>query len=401
MAAAITLDPSKRVDIKYHSGTDGSKTFTFTDNAGDAYDISGNTFTLNIKRRDHNSINVLQLTEASGLTKDTSSLVITLTDTQTTDLKGDYYWELLRTDGDGLVKRWLNGYLQETKIFDGLVETTSVVIDESGSAVTIVISESGGSGSGSYSGASPTTIAVGGLSSGSTISGLSYDNILESILVPYVSPYFGSFSVSGQSTTVETGTTLSGAKTFIWSISVGSGVVPTIDIYDITAAADLLSGTPNDGTQSQTVTTLQLNSNGATQQWRGVGNNTSPSGTFNSSAFTVTARYYRFFGASASSPANSAAVRALPSSAFQSGIPTFTLSTGTTLKKFVVALPPSVTITSVIDVDALGADITSSYVLTGTVNVLDAGGTNRSYNVYEMNVGATYSTSHNHSITTS
>lgn len=144
--ATITLDPAKRLDIKYHKGSDGSKTLTFVDGADDPYPITSNTYVLNIKRKIGDNSNVLQLTEGSGLTKNTSSLVVTLTNAQTNGLNGDYYWELLRTNGSGLVKRWLNGYLQETKIFDGLTETHSVVIDESGSAVTISITDSGGGG---------------------------------------------------------------------------------------------------------------------------------------------------------------------------------------------------------------------------------------------------------------
>lgn len=219
--------------------------------------------------------------------------------------------------------------------------------------------------------------------------------------IDYINPVFNSFSVSGQSTTVEVGTTLSGSKTFTWSISANSGTVPTIDIYDITAASTLLAGTPNDGSQSATITTIQLNSNGSTQQWRGIGNNTSPAGTFNSSTFTVTSRFYNFYGPNATTPANSAEVRALPSSAFYTGSTTFILNTGTTETKFVIALPPSVTITQVLDLDALSANITSEYVLLGTINVLDAGGTNRSYNLYEMNVGVPYSSNHQHSVTIS
>lgn len=262
-------------------------------------------------------------------------------------------------------------------------------------------SGSGGGGGGStYAGASPTTVSVGGLASGSAILGSSYDAILESILVPYVSPVFTSFNISGQSATVEVGTTLSGSKTFTWAITLNSGVVSTINIYDNTATTTLATNTPNDGSQSATITTLQLNSNGATQSWKGIGNNSSPSGTFNSSNFVVTSRYYRFFGASSTSPTTSANVRALPSSTFHTGASTFTLATGTTAIKFVVALPPSVTISSVIDTGNLNADITSEFILTGTINVLDAGSTNRSYNIYEYNIGTPYPVSSNLSITT-
>jgi hypothetical protein len=223
--------------------------------------------------------------------------------------------------------------------------------------------------------------------------------IIESV-TEYINPVFTSFDVPAQPITIEVGTTLSGSKTFTWAITLNSGTVPTIDIFDVTAVSTLLAGTANDGTQSVTISTIQLNSNGATQVWRGVGNNTSPAGTFNSSNFTVTGRFIRFYGPTASSPANSADVRALPSNAFHTGATTFNLDTGTTLTKFIVALPPSVTITQVLDLDALNANITSEYVLTGTLNVLDAGGTNRSYNIYEMNIGSPYSTSHRHAVTT-
>lgn len=247
-----------------------------------------------------------------------------------------------------------------------------------------------------------TLATVGGIPSGTNLgtSPVPIQDILDDMLYPYVSPVFTSFSVSGQSTTVEVGTTLSGSKTFTWSINLNSGTVPTIDLYNVTTSATLLAGTANDGTQAQTITTVQLNSNGATQQWRGVGNNTSPVSTFNSSTFTVTGRFYRFYGPTASSPANSAAVRALASSAFHTGATSFTFNTGNTLTKFVIALPPSVTISNVIDTDALNANITSQFVLTGTVNVLDAGSTNRAYNIYEMNVGVPYGTSHAFTVTT-
>lgn len=256
-----------------------------------------------------------------------------------------------------------------------------------------------GSGSSAYAGNSPTTTTVGGLISGSNIAGMSYDDIIQAIVAPYVNPVFTSFSVTGQSTTVEVGTTLSGSKTFTWGVTANSGVVSTIDIYDNTATSTLLAGTSNDGTQAQTITTIQLNSNGATQSWKGVGNNSSPPGTFNSSNFTVTGRYYRFYGADAT-PTTSAQVRALPSSAFHTGASTFTMATGTSATNFVVALPPSVTISSVIDLTNLNANITSEFILVGTVNVLDAGSTNRSYNIYEYNIGAPYPVTATLSITT-
>lgn len=250
-----------------------------------------------------------------------------------------------------------------------------------------------------YQGQSPTTVSVGGLASGSAISGESFENIIQAIVAPYVNPVFTSFSVSGQATTLEVGSTLSGSKTFTWSITQNSGVVSTIDIYDITAASTLVSGTANDGSHSATITTNQLNSNGATQQWRGVGNNTSPAGTFNSGTFTVTARFYRFYGPASSDPANSAAVRALSGSAFQTSAGTFDMETGTTETNFYVAMPPGWVVSSAIDVDALSAPITFTNV--GTVSVNDAGSTARTYNLFKASVGIPYSESHTYRITMS
>ncbi|MHA1198086.1 MAG: hypothetical protein ACTSQF_01830 [Candidatus Heimdallarchaeaceae archaeon] len=232
--------------------------------------------------------------------------------------------------------------------------------------------------------------------------GKTFEQVLNDIAIEYIDASFTSFSVSGQATTVEVGTTLSGSKTFTWAINEGSGSVNTIDIYDYTDSSYIQLDTPNDGSQVVTINSNQLNTESETQRWRGIGLDETPNPDveFNSSLFTVTGLFYRFYGPTASSPTNSATVRALPSSAFQSGSDVFNLNTGSTEIKFVVALPPGHTITEVIDLDALGADITSEYIAQSSIDVLDAGGTNRAYNIYEMNVAIPYSSNHRHQITT-
>lgn len=254
-----------------------------------------------------------------------------------------------------------------------------------------------------YNGASPSTIVVGGIAAGTQLTGRTANDILEEMLVVYLQPAFSSFSVSGQATTVEAGTELSGSKTFTWATSNSGNVqANSIVIRDMSASTDLATGLANDGSQLVAIATKTLTNAGDTQQWRAQGTNTQ-AGAFNSSNFTVTARYYRFYGAAAARPTDSATVRALPDSAFQSsnGM-TFTLNTGAVETKFYVALPPGRTISSVVDLDALNAVITGNYVLVGTVTVNDNGGagTARSYNLYEMTLGAAYSENHRHSITT-
>jgi hypothetical protein len=75
------------------------------------------------------------------------------------------------------------------------------------------------------------------------------------------------------------------------------------------------------------------------------------------------------------------------------------LNTGTTELNFYVVIPSNKSITSVIDLDAFNADLTSSYVNTGTITVNDAGGTPFTYKVYRMTNAVTYTASHRHSVT--
>jgi len=247
---------------------------------------------------------------------------------------------------------------------------------------------------------------LGWVPNGSTIpsTGKTAEQVFRYISSEYQNPAWNSFTVSGTgiAATVETGTAMPATGTFTWSISQNSGTVLTIDLVDVTASTTLVAGTPNDGSQAGvSLTANTLNTNGASQSWRGVLHDTGGvTQDINSPLYTVTARFYRFYGPSASSVTNSATVRALASSAFQLAGAVFNLNTGTTQTKFIVCLPPGITIQSVIDLDAFNSDITSQYVAKTSINVLDAGGTNRAYNIYEMNIGVTYSTSHRHQITT-
>ena len=246
----------------------------------------------------------------------------------------------------------------------------------------------------------PTTITVGGIPSGSTFSSTKkLKDLIYDMLNPPIAPAFTSFSIASQPTTIEVGTIITGTRIFTWSISLGPGIVNTIDIYDNTTASTLLAGTPNDGAQTVTLNTIQLNSNGSTQSWKLIANNTNPVSFINSANYIATARFLRFYGPVASTPTNSTQVRALPND-FQTSGNSFGLVTGTTRTKFDVILPPGVTIVSVIDTGNLNANITTSYVLIGTVNVLDAGGASRVYNQYELSLGTPYPTSTTHLITT-
>lgn len=247
---------------------------------------------------------------------------------------------------------------------------------------------------------------LGPYSNGQTIpsAGKTAEQVINLLATEYQNPSWNSFSVSGAgiAPTVQVGTSMPASGTFTWSISANSGVVSTIDILDVTASGAIQTNVSNTGTYTHNLNANQLNTDGATQVWRGVLHDTGGvSQNINSPAYTVTARFIRYYGSASASVTNSTTVKALPShTEFQTSGAIFNLPTGTTLTKFIVCLPPGVTIVSVIDLDAFSSNITSQYVQQSNINVTDAGGTNRSYNIYECNSGVAYSTSHRHQVTT-
>jgi hypothetical protein len=113
---------------------------------------------------------------------------------------------------------------------------------------------------------------------------------------------------------------------------------------------------------------------------------------------TITFQNMIFYGPSANAPTNSTEVRSLGTKVLTSSANPFNLLTGTTFAIFTVALPSTLSLSSVIDLDALNANITSSYVLS-TFNVNDYGGTAVAYKIYTMTNGSPYSPSHRHQIT--
>ena len=115
---------------------------------------------------------------------------------------------------------------------------------------------------------------------------------------------------------------------------------------------------------------------------------------------TVNFLYMIFYGPSSSIPSTSSDVRALGSRIFTDGSNPFLLNTGNTEVNFTASMPATLTISNVIDLDALSANITSLYTNNlSTFDVQDAYGTNVSYNNYTMTNASVYSANHRHQIT--
>lgn len=118
----------------------------------------------------------------------------------------------------------------------------------------------------------------------------------------------------------------------------------------------------------------------------------------NSSVITVNFLNVIFYGPVAARPYNSTDIRSIGNKIFTDGSNPFNLVTGTVYNEFVTAMPASLSISNVVDLDALSADITSNYSLS-SFNVADAGGTSTSYHVYDMLNAGPYTSGHRHQIT--
>jgi len=119
-----------------------------------------------------------------------------------------------------------------------------------------------------------------------------------------------------------------------------------------------------------------------------------------SSVKTINFLFLIWYGAHGSAPTTSNDVRSVSNRIFTDGSNPFELNTGTTLVNFVVAMPNTLSITLVRDLDNLNANITSSYV-NNPFNVNDAGGTAVGYNVYTYTIGSPYSDNARHEVTRS
>ena len=115
-------------------------------------------------------------------------------------------------------------------------------------------------------------------------------------------------------------------------------------------------------------------------------------------SYNITYKYVVFYGPSATAPTNSAGVRALSGKRFTDAGNTFTLNTGAVQTIFTVAIPATMALTQVLDLDALNANITANYTLS-TFNVNDGGGTPVAYKIYTLTNAIPYSADHRHQIT--
>lgn len=191
-----------------------------------------------------------------------------------------------------------------------------------------------GVGGGTYTGNSPSTVTVNGIPSGTVLTGLTLEYLLQNIYAPYLAPAFTSFIINVQSQLIQVGTVLSGIKNFLWGTSNSGNVQPnSIDIRDVNAGTLIATGLANDGTENVNIGSI-VNNSPISQSWRGEGVNTQLA-AFISSNFTVNSIYPVIYGKVASGGAPSGGNRPVANQALiNSGTVAVVSSTGTITVSF-------------------------------------------------------------------
>lgn len=139
-----------------------------------------------------------------------------------------------------------------------------------------------------------STVCVGGVDVATDLYGMTSNEILEKILVKYLTPSFSSFSSTIPSI-VEVGCQLTGSNSFSWGFVNSSNICAnTMYILDVTCGGTCgpLSLT---SPQSITVATGTFSSCGQVRQWRGCATNTC-STSFLSSNYQTIAYYPYYWG---------------------------------------------------------------------------------------------------------
>ena len=122
-----------------------------------------------------------------------------------------------------------------------------------------------------YTNPAPVPTSIGGILAGMTFSGASLQYMFDTLLYPYLNPTFSSFSIAGQSTSLEVGNTVAGgARTFNWGTTYSGNIKPnTIKIKNINTNQIIstpASGMTNDGTEVISISSVTRTTAGS-QTW--------------------------------------------------------------------------------------------------------------------------------------
>lgn len=140
----VTFDPAKDLTLYFRCNRAGSKNFVFTYTDGTAYSFVYDELELHIYKNQGAKKKVISLTHVQGITLNSNTVTVSITNSQSNITEGEYYWELYRTD---LEKTWLCGdAIFHNGKFDGVDATTeTITIDIDGDDVNITVQDANSS----------------------------------------------------------------------------------------------------------------------------------------------------------------------------------------------------------------------------------------------------------------
>jgi len=109
MATQINLDNSTRVDITCRKGDTFSLELTFTDDAGDAIDLTYYTWKMDVKETDTSSSDIIADDSFTYSGNSSGELTITATAATMAATSGGTYVYDLQSTNSGVVKTWVYG----------------------------------------------------------------------------------------------------------------------------------------------------------------------------------------------------------------------------------------------------------------------------------------------------
>lgn len=109
MATQINLDSATRVDVTCRKGDTFELEFTFSDDAGDAIDLTGYTWKMDVKETDTSSSDVIADSSFSYTGTATGVLKITASASVMAAVSGGLYVYDLQSTNSGVVKTWVYG----------------------------------------------------------------------------------------------------------------------------------------------------------------------------------------------------------------------------------------------------------------------------------------------------
>jgi len=208
--------------------------------------------------------------------------------------------------------------------------TVGDILTFDGTKIVLAPNSGGTAGSGIYTGSTPSTITVGGIAAGTSLTGRSFTSLWQQLLVQYLIPAFTSFIIdSAGQYEVGNPSAFTGSHNFTFTISNAGNVCSnTFGVYDVTNSSCIASGCAVSSPQSVNIGSVS-NTIPISHSWRGDATNTS-SNTLTSTNTTITSIYPYFYGKSASGGAGPGINRPTANQALiNSGTKVLGTSTGT------------------------------------------------------------------------